>query len=303
MDCIKRSDPAVMACLLGSLGHLGERGEGVLVSQVDRGAVATATTAATATGSTTLATGGAAAAATGTTTATALDGGLVEGLLDLEHLLALLLGAGLGLLRLGRGKVVGLLLLVLGQLGPGRLVAGDLTGSLGLDVELLAGLGSEVLVEGHGLVLLLLGHLLGLGGGSSGSSVGALSLGVGLGLLLGVELLLAILTTPALGDLLLRVDTVGLRVTVEGTASGRATAAAAAATTATALAVAGTAATGVLLLLALGGVSGGSAGSAVLGGATALVAGTGDVALGLGSSSGGGGLGGSLGGGDVLAVV
>ncbi|KAI3480306.1 hypothetical protein L1887_57571 [Cichorium endivia] len=192
MDCIKRSDPAVMACLLGSLGHLGERGEGVLVSQVDRGAVATATTAATATGSTTLATGGAAAAATGQPPRPPRwTGGLVEGLLDLEHLLALLLGAGLGLLRLGRGKVVGLLLLVLGQLGPGRLVAGDLTGSLGLDVELLAGLGSEVLVEGHGLVLLLLGHLLGLGGGEQrAASVGALSLGVGLGLLLGVELLL-----------------------------------------------------------------------------------------------------------------
>lgn len=288
-------------------GNLGERGESVLVGKVDRGVGATATTATTATAGTTLATGSTATGATtGTTTARSLNSGLVEGLLNVEQLLALLLGAGLGLLGLGRGKVVGLLLLVLGELGPGGLVAGNFTGSLGLDVELLAGLGGKVLVEGHGLVLLLLGDLLGLDGGSgSGSSLGALSLGVSLGLLLGVELLLAVLTAPALGDSLLRVDTVGLRVTVESTATGGATGGTTAtttATTATALTVAGTAATGVLLLLALdGGVSATlGAGSTVAGTTTALVAGTGDVALGLGGSGLGGG---GPGGGDVLAVV
>lgn len=289
--------------VLASARHLGERGESVLVGKVDRGVVATATTGTTATAGTALTTGSTTVAATGTATARALNSGLVEGLLNLEDLLALLLGVGLGLLGLGRGEVVSLLLLVLGELGPGGVVGSDLTGSLGLNVELLAGLGGKVLVEGHSLVLLLLGDLLGLDGSSGGgSALGGLGLSVGLSLLLNVELLLAVLTAPTLGDGLLRVDTVGLRVTVEGTATGGTTATTTA-TTATALTVAGTASTGVLLLLALsGGVSG--AGSTVAGTTTALVAGTGDVALGLGSSSGGGGLGGGgLGGGDVLTVV
>ena len=290
---------------LARCAELGKRGEGVLVGKVDRGVVATATAAASATAGATLTTRGTSAASTGTASAGTLHGGLVESLLDLKQLLALLLGTGLGLLGLRRSKVVGLFLLVLGQLGPGRVVAGNLARGLGLDVELLACLRGKVLVKSHGLVLLLLGDLLGLSGGSgssSASSVGALGLGVGLSLLLGVELLFAVLTTPALGDSLLRIDAVGLRVTVEGTASGGTTASATA-TAATALAVA--LAAGVLLLAALNDVGSAlSTRSAVAGSTTALVTGTGDVALGLGGSRGGSGLGrSSLGGGDVLTVV
>lgn len=299
--CIKYKDRKDKACWLISQPNLGKRREGVLVGKVDLGVVATATATTTATASTTLATGSTTVAATGTATAATLNSGLVEGLLNLEDLLALLLGAGLGLLGLGRGEVVRLLLLVLGELGVSRVVGGNLTRSLGLDVELLASLGGEVLVEGHGLVFLLLRDLLGLSGRSSGigsaGNSGTLSLGIGLGLLLVVELLLAVLTAPTLGDSLLRVDAVGLRVTVESTASGG--------TTATTTTTTATAGTGVLLLLALDGVSSTvGAGSTVAGTTTALVAGTGDVALGLRGSGGGSGLGGSgLGGGDVLTVV
>lgn len=140
------------------LAQLGKAGESGVVRKVDRGVAASSSSSTASTTGTAFAPRSTSAtSALAAATATALGAGrLAEGLLDFEKLLALLLGTGLGLLRLGGGEVLGLFLFVPGQLGVGRVVSVDLSGSLGLDVELLASLGGEVFVKSHGLVFLFL---------------------------------------------------------------------------------------------------------------------------------------------------
>ena len=127
-----------------------------------------------------------------------------EAEVDLEDLLGGLLLLGRGFLLLGVGEpLLGGLLLLLddGDGGPLR-VLGAVVGGTGLgegNVQLLAGLGGEVLLVSLSVVLLLL-NARGLSslGGSSGA-IGGLSLGVLLALDLSLELLLALVGSPSLG--------------------------------------------------------------------------------------------------------
>ena len=108
------------------------------------------------------------------------------------------------------------LLLLLALLGDGLRVGKEvlaLVGRAGLgelaDVELLGSLGGEVLLVGLRVVLLLFLDDRSLADGSGSALGGSFSLGVGLGEDLSLELLLAVLGTPASCLGLLRVTARG----------------------------------------------------------------------------------------------
>lgn len=291
---------------------LSKGGEGGLVIDVggSRAVLASTTGGTRGTGGTTSAT----LATTGTVTATVTTAaatasttvGALEAGIDLEEDLLLLLGLGLGGALGLSDKVIDLsLLLVQGDGTLPEIVTGALVG-LANALELRNGgllglLLSSVLLEGEGVVLLLL-FLAGLARGSgalSGSSLafdggGNLGSCVGVGSLLLLELGVALIASPALVDLLLGIGLSGGGVLVEGTPASTGS-------TTTAAARTSTASTLELLLAVYGSILSGRSSRAVLGSrlsTTGVVLATSGGRTGLGlllttGSSGGGSGGGS----------
>lgn len=197
-----------------SLVAAAKAGEGRLVLGVDGLALLGATTAAATevtTAGTTAATATATLATGTTTAATAAAGTLLnEAVLELDELLDLALALAL---RLAGGGGEELFLLILGdrnEVLPLVLLdvlvgLADVESGLGLEGRLLLKLLSEVLLVADVLVLGLLLLSLGLGGSLAFGSLLLLRLGNGLASLLVLKLSIALVGTPRLGGLLLRV--------------------------------------------------------------------------------------------------
>lgn len=208
------------------LRRLRQAGESARVVEADVGTGVAATSATGTTTSTTSSslTTATAAKVTSSTTSTATatargDGGLVEGLLDLKELLLLPLTllAGAGLLGSGVELVTARLRLddLVAEALPRARLDGTRSNGLAADDGLLGSEVGEVLVEGLGVVDLLnwgsLGgegsSLLTLDGSGRRVAVGGLGLSAGVcgSVLLVLELALAVVSSPALVNVLVRV--------------------------------------------------------------------------------------------------